>query len=203
MKNAIAGALALMAAMLLNGCATVVRDDDTARTVVGTEEGIRIEGEIFGEAMTPGGRVPITWTIRNQRTVAIAVADIVAESSYDPETRTITVGLGAEVPGEQLLPRLVSVAPGESKSFSTAAAVGFISSGSPQPNALRLRVNFLADVKPFARLIGIQEKAVADAAFAAEIFPLWLERTEAVYTSAVPMRWGPAVVDPISAARRR
>jgi hypothetical protein len=47
----------------------------------------------------------------------------------------------------------------------------------------------LADVKPFAKLIGISERAVHDPTLSAELFPKWVEQNESVITSVLPMHW--------------
>ena len=95
-----------------------------------------------------------------------------------------------------MLPRLVVIEPGETKSFSTIARVKFVMPPrniDPQfgmaPAGFRLKLNFLGDTEPFRVLIGIKEAAVADAKLADALFPLWLERNEVVYTNAIPMRW--------------
>lgn len=193
-------AAALVGALLLSACATATFDEPDARIAVGTDEGVRVEATITGDTFGPGARVPISYEVTNRRERPIAVADIVAETTYDAETREVTVGVGSEVPGEQMLPRLVVIAPGKSQTFATAALIRF-PGGTNSPNALRLRLNFLSDVEPFAELVGITQKAVLDPKRATELFPLWVERTEAVFTNAVPMRWGVAEPEPISARR--
>jgi hypothetical protein len=64
---------------------------------------------------------------------------------------------------------------------------------------LRLKVNFLGgDMTPFAELLTMEAKGVADQKRADELFPLWLERNEVVYTNAVPvtLQTGPPTNDP-------
>ena len=109
----------------------------------------------------------ITYEITNQRETAIAVADIIPETTWDGETRTLTVSIGSEVPGELMLPRLIRIGPGEKKSFSTVARPGrIIPSASADPAArnttlLRLKVNFLGgDMTPFAELLTMEAKGV-------------------------------------------
>lgn len=163
------------------------------RRVVGTESSVRIDAEI-SEEMHAGGAVAISYVITNQRETAIAVADVVQETAFDRETRTMTVSIGAEVPGETVLPRLVRIGPGEKKSFTTTARMArVIIPASPDPRVvnrtlLRLKLNFLGDTAPFAELIGIPVKSIADKQRADALFTPWLERNEVLYTNAIPVR---------------
>jgi len=186
-----------LAALVLffTACSTAPIDMNEPRRIVGTESAVRIDAEIRAEEVRPGAPIPFTYVITNQRSEPIAVADIVPVSTYDTETQTITVDIGSEVPGLQLLPRLIPIAPGEKKTFSGSARVSFAMqsrSADPRtrfPASLRLKLNFLGDTKPFAELLNIPEKAVADAKRADELFPVWVERNEVVYTNAIPVRW--------------
>jgi len=187
----------LAATLLLVGCATAVKnspvDKNEPRRVVGTDNDVRIDAEIFGDHLQSAISIPLKYDITNSRPGPIAVADLIPETSYDAETQTVTVSIGSEVPGETLLPRLIRIAPGEKKSFSTVARVNILMPSetpvSRIPRALRIKVNFLGDTAQFEKLIAIPERGVYDPKLADELFPKWLERNETVYTNALPMRW--------------
>lgn len=164
------------------------------RRLVGTESSVRVDAQLIGEEVRPGAKIPLTYEITNMRPTAIAVAELVPVTSYDAETNTFTVSVGSEVPGNELLPRLTEIAPGEKQTFRIVANVQPIMpardlSKPLPPAAFRLKVNFLGATEPFRALIGIEERAVADRTLADALFPLWLEHNEIVYTNAVPMRW--------------
>jgi hypothetical protein len=181
------------------------------RRMVGTESNVRVDAEIYGEDMIQGASISIKYEITNQRATPILIADLVALSTYDPETRTVTIDIGSEVPGEELLPRLIAIPSGERRTFNTGAHINvrmpMNSPWTPKPRALQLRVNFLGDPAPFAMLVDIPERALRDKKLADELFPKWVERTETITTNALPMHWqgprGSGFEDPPPPRRRR
>ncbi|HEX2832722.1 MAG TPA: hypothetical protein VHW00_06885 [Thermoanaerobaculia bacterium] len=188
------------------GCASAPPVNmDAPRRVVGTESSVRVDAEVVGEEMRAGVPLPITYEVTNHRKEIIAIADIVPETTYDAESNTLTVNIGSEVPGASLLPRLIAIGPGEKKTFNTSARVAGIGpkqSANPQfrPSLdLRIKVNFLGNTEGFEDLIAMTQKATGDAKRADEVFPVWLERNEAVYTNAIPMRWMGRATDATSA----
>jgi len=180
------------------------------RRMVGTENNVRVDAEIFGEDMIQGSSLAIKYEVTNQRSTPILIADLIAQSNYDPDTRTVTIDIGSEIPGEELLPRLISIPSGERRTFNTGAHISIAmppnSPWIPKPRALQLRVNFLGDPAPFVKLVDIPERSVRDKKLAGELFPKWVEQNETVTTNALPMRWqGPRTggIDDASPARRR
>jgi len=163
------------------------------RRGVGTESDVRVDAEVYGDRLGPSVNVPVKYDITNHRQTTILIADLIPESTYDPDTHTVTIGIGAEIPGEEFLPRLIPIRPGEKKSFSTSAHVVIVANTAspwiPRPNALRLKINFLGNPLPFEQLVSIPERAVHDPKLAAQLFPKWVEGNETVFTNALPMRW--------------
>lgn len=163
------------------------------RRMVGTENNVRVDAEIYGEDMVQGSSLSIKYDVTNQRSSPILIADLLPETTYDPDTRMVTVNIGSEIPGEEFLPRLISIPSGERRSFHAGAHINIHmplnAVSSPRPRGLQLRVNFLGDSAPFVKLIDIPEKAVHDRELAAELFPKWVDKNETVTTNALPMRW--------------
>ena len=182
------------------GCASVDKVDLTEpKRVLGSENNVRVDAQIFAEKISPNALVRVTYEIENQRPNPIAIADIVPEVDYDGETRMITVSLGSEVPGNELLPRLIKITPGERKAFTTGARMNLFLPGSgpllATPRYLQLKVNFLGETQPFQKLIDISEKAIFDPKLADSLFPTWVENNEAVTTNAIPIQWSGQTAD--------
>lgn len=182
--------------VLAAACASAskpINESTEPRRAVGTESGVRLDVEIFSEQLTTNASIPIKYEITNHRDKTILVADLIPEGGYDPETQTVTVNLGTEIPGENFLPRLIAIRPEERKSFSTAAhvviAANPVTPWTPHPNGVRVRLNFLENTAMFTPLIDIPEKAVHDPKLADALFQKWVESNETVVTNVLPMRW--------------
>lgn len=164
-----------------------------ARRVLGTENGVRLDVEVFSESLTTNSTIPIKYEVTNHRNQTILIADLIPLGSYDAETQTVTVNLGTEIPGENFLPRLIAVHPEERKTFQTSAHVAIAANPGtpwmPRPNGVRVRLNFLDEAPAFAKLVDIPEKAIADPKLADELFQKWVDSNETVVTNVLPMRW--------------
>jgi hypothetical protein len=187
----------LLVALAFASCASSPVDLKESRRVLGTENDVRVDAEVWGDKLSQSTTVTFKYDVSNQRPTSIAIAELLPAASYDPDTQAVTIDLGSEVPGEQFLPRLVVIGPGEKRSFSAVAHVNIMlpanratSPMTSYPKALQIKLNFLNDPKPFEMLVGIPERAVHDPKLAADLFPQWLERNEVVLTNTLPMRWG-------------
>ncbi len=199
-------AAVVFSVVVVSGCATSQKTVDMteARRVVGTENEVRIDAEVYGDMLSTSTTLPIKYDITNNRPQTILIADMIPDANYDQETQTVTITIGSEVPGTAFLPRLIAIGPGEKKTFNTAAHISIATSAniSPwvrHPNAVRIRVNFLSDPVPFQQLVAIKETTVANRALADALFPKWIEDNETVTTNALPMRWAGAPADAFSA----
>jgi hypothetical protein len=193
--------------VIASGCASSGVDLEEPRRLLGTEDGIRVDAQIFTESVGPGTSLRLTWDITNQRAEPIAVADLIPAVSFEEGERTIVIHLGSEVPGFELVPRLVEILPGQKKNFGGVARLNLNlpppTPISPYPRAIQIRVSVLSEVEPFRMLVGMPENAVADSALADQMFTRWLESIVSVRTNTLPIDWMGARRREAEAARRR
>lgn len=183
----------LFAALSLLSCASGGVDMEEPERVLGREDDIRVDAQFMAASYVQGGNVSILYEIENLRTTSIAFASLDPELSYENETGTFTATVGSEVPGNELVPRLVEIKPGERAKFTGGARLLIpVSRELPAalPREIRLRLVYLGDIEPFRELIGIPEVAVRDRALADRLFPLWIQHSSTVTTNSAPIRWG-------------
>jgi hypothetical protein len=188
---------------LLAACSSLDQVDmSEPKRVLGRDENVRIDAQLFANAVGSNSMVRINYEITNERDEAIAIADLDPFASYDRESRTITIEIGSEVPGNELLPRLVRIAAGERRSMTGLARMPVVSvvkaPFAEPPRLIRLRMHFLDAVGPFEQLIGIPERAIRNPILADELFPQWIESTSTVSTNSIPIQWSGPDSSPVS-----
>ena len=91
----------LLAAIVLLHAAAAIADtidmDDPRRTV-GREGDVRIDAQLVQDTVSPGTPIGVAWQIQNFSKSPVAVADKVADATYEHDTRTITMTKVSDLP---------------------------------------------------------------------------------------------------------
>lgn len=165
------------------------------KRALGREDDIRVDAQLFDDNLAANGPIAVVYQIHNQTQKFIAVADRVCDSSYDADSRTIVVSIGAEVPANTTMPHLITIAPGEKKVLKAGTTAHVLTAGvrSPfraEPRYLQIKVNVLRDATPFQKLIEQQNSAPqTPVALASNLFDRWLDTNDAIDLNAIPVRW--------------
>jgi hypothetical protein len=166
-------------------------DMDDPRRTVGREDNIRVDAQLVQDTVSPGSPIGITYQIENASSAPVAVADKVSDASYDSDSRTITVSIGSEVPGDGKMPHVVTVAPGEKKIFRTGVtpSLGAAASRSSlaPPRYVQIKVSILRNLVPFAQLIARQTGTAQ--ALPDDLYDRWFESNDTIFLNAVPVRF--------------
>jgi hypothetical protein len=163
------------------------------RRALGREDDIRVDAQIAQDTVSSSSPITVTYQIENLTSEPIAVADRICDSSFDADTQTITISIGAEVPQGTAMPHLVTIAPGQTQVLHTGAMIQVIPGSSRSPMALvpryvQIAVNVLRDLKPFAKLIEQQSHA-AVVPLPNELFDQWVDSVSTVELNSLPVRW--------------
>ncbi len=186
--------LALVATLGVAAAASAATIDmDNPNRALAREGNVRIDAQLMRDTVSAGSAVSITWQIQNLSDSAVAVADRVAEASYDEDSRTIVVGVGSEVPPDGNLPHLTLIAPGEKRVFTASAmpilrAAAVRSTLAIVPRYVQVKVAILRDVAPYLNLIQKQDarsrQRLSDA-----LFEQWFESNDTIFLNAIPVRY--------------
>ncbi|HEU5162450.1 MAG TPA: hypothetical protein VFV54_04830 [Thermoanaerobaculia bacterium] len=190
--------VALAATLLAAACASTPQPVSTDPTdaaadkslrVLGRDNDVRIEARVLTNEFRQSSLVAISYDIENLRGEPIVFAALEPTVDYEPSSRTLTLSLGTEIPLQQAFPRLVRIAAGERRTFTSGARIS-VPSGSAMrsgPRYLQVRFNYLDGVGPFEPLIANGSLAPADEE---GLFRSWVDHIAAVVTNALPIRWG-------------
>ncbi|MGA7615309.1 MAG: hypothetical protein WBX15_09015 [Thermoanaerobaculia bacterium] len=167
-----------------------------ATRVVGTDNDVRVDAQLYADQINSSTPIGIVYQIQNDRKEAIAIAANQTDASFDRQSQTITVNIGAEIPGSKGVPRLTLIEPGQKKGFSVgvriAVAVPTGSRLAPTPRYLRIRVNFLNDAEPFQGVISASNQNVEPVSLPKGLFTRWIDCNESVETNTIPVYWSTA-----------
>ncbi len=164
------------------------------KRAIGREDDIRIDAQILTDSLAANAPVRVVYQIENLTSKFIAVADRVCSSSYDSESRTIVVEIGAEVPSSTAMPHLVTIGPGEKKVFRAGATPHVLlpATRSPftsLPRYVQIKVNILRDTTAFTPLIAEQTRTQAPIPLADALVETWLDANDAIYLNSIPVQW--------------
>lgn len=169
-------------------------DMDDPRRAVGREDDIRVDALLIDETITPGSPIGVTYQVHNLTSHPIAVAEKLCIASFDPDSLTVTVAIGSEVPSNGFLPKMVTIAPGQKKTFSAGAIFNLVTTAvrSPftaVPRYVQIKVNVLRDLVPFHALLQQQAQSPHSVALTDDQFAKWLESNESIFLNSLPVRF--------------
>lgn len=170
-------------------------DMDDPRRALGREGDVRVDAQLVRETVSPGTPIGVVWQIQNFSDAPVAVATGEADATYDDDSQTITVAIGAEIPPDGDMPEMTIIAPGEKKVFRSAATptlgAGAMRAGirNSGPRYVQLKVAILRNIEPFVPLI---EKAPAPVRLTDAQFDRWFASTATIFLNTLPVQFSPA-----------
>lgn len=184
-------AIALVAA---TASAAGIDMDDPYRAV-GRENDVRVDAQLFSDVIRAGAPIAVTFQVQNLSAQPVAFAEKLCAASYDPDSRTITLSVGSEIPPDGLLPKMVTIAPGEKRTFSAAATLhvalpSSTSRAAALPRFLQVKVSVLRNLAPFAELLRRQQTTkAAPLPLTDAQFDEWLESNDTIFLNTLPIRY--------------
>jgi len=163
------------------------------RRALGREDDIRVDAEMIQDTVSSSSPICITYQVENLTSFPIAIADKVADASFDPDSQTITMSIGAEIPQGVDMPHLTTIAPGQKRTFRAAATAQVVIADARGPWAhlpryVQIIVSVLRDLSPFADLIALQANSVSPP-LPNELFDKWVASVSSVELNVLPVRW--------------
>jgi len=164
------------------------------RRALGREDDIKVDAQMLQETVSAGSPISVTYQIENLSNAPIAIADKIADATFDPDSQTITVSIGAEIPTGTAMPHLTTIAPGQTRAFHIGASAQVLVPNSKSPWAhvprfVQITVNVLRDLKPFAKLIAQQTQSAAAPPLPNDLFDTWVASVSSVELNVLPVRW--------------
>jgi hypothetical protein len=168
-------------------------DMNDPKRALALDDDIRIDAQLGDDSIGSGSSVNITFQVQNNSRQAVALATKVCDSSFDPESQTVTISIGAEIPTGPTMPHLSVIKAGEKRTFTTMAPVHVVlpavrSPFVPYPRYVQVKVNVIRDIDPFADLIA-QQRETAQPRLPDSLFETWVENNDAIFLNAIPVHW--------------
>ena len=171
-------------------------DADSPLTSLGREADIRVQAQLLNDSVASGTAIGVTFEIENLSDTAIAIAEKSCSASFDAETNTVMLSIGAEVPEDGMMPKMTAVPAGAKKTFTTGAVVRVITASlrsamAAVPRFVQVKVNVLRDAAPFATLMHRQTQVPPSTRLRLDDqqFETWLESNETILLNPVPVRF--------------
>lgn len=189
--------IAVAVAVFLLVCSTARAagvDFKDPRRALGREDDIKVDAQMLQETLSAGSPISVTYQIENLTASPIAIADKVADATFDADSQTITFSIGAEIPQGAAMPHLTVIAPGQTHAFRIGASAQVLVANAKSPWAhvprfVQIVVNVLRDVKPFAKLIAQQTQSAAAPPLPNDLFDTWVDSVSSVELNVLPVRW--------------
>jgi hypothetical protein len=164
------------------------------KRALGREDDVRVDAELANDTLSSTSPISITYQIENLSKSTVAIADKVADSDYDPDSQTITLSIGAEIPKGTTLPHMVMIKSGEkctltSGTFMHVAVPDIRTPWTAVPRYVQIKVTLLRDVAAFAPLIAKQATSPTPLPFPNNMFDRWVEGSGSVYLNSIPIQW--------------
>lgn len=191
------GSIAVVVAITLLTTATVRAarvDFNDPRRALGREDNIKIDAEMTQDTISAGAPISVTYQVENLSDSPIAIADKVMDATFDADSQTITMTIGAEIPPGEAMPHLTTIAPGQKRSFRAGAAARIVVANVRGPFArvprfVQIIVNVMRDITPFANLIAMQARSAVAPTLPNELFDQWVASVSSVELNTLPVRW--------------
>jgi len=182
-------------------------DMNDPKRSLGREDDVRVDAQLVRDVVSPGSPVGITYQIENLSDSSIAIASKVADASYDEDSRTISLHVGAEVPPDEFMPQMIVIAPGEKKVLQAGAtpslrAASVRAAFAAIPRFVQVKVAILRDLRPFAKLIEKQDGRTKQR-LTDEQFDQWFTSNDTIYLNTVPVRYEPNMSTTAADAEKR
>ncbi len=164
------------------------------RRALGREGNVRIDAELAQDTVASNSPLNVTYQIENLSNSTIAVADKVSDATFDVDSRTITLSIGAEVPPGPSMPHLVTINSGEKRVLSGGALLHLNvptmrTPWTAIPKYVQIKVTVLRDVTPFVKLIEQQNRTPSAVPLPNDMFDRWVEGSDSVVLNTIPVYW--------------